>query len=267
MLKIDLKQLALRLASEGPVKTLATPKRIRILYNGAYVADSTKAVFIWEHEYYPQYYLPRSAFDMSKVTQGEKIMSENCEHIATNWTIAVGGKSTTQALCFVDDLEGKGKVLSGLVKANFTDFDQWFEEDSPIFVHPKDPFKRVDIVASSRSIKVEVDGHIVAEATSSMHLYETGLPVRYYLPFTSIDVSKLQTSSTRTQCPYKGEAEYYSLKVGGEEHKDIVWYYRTPTIESSAVTGLCCFYNEKVDISIQEDGKWKRLDRPQTVFS
>lgn len=145
--------------------------------------------------------------------------------------------------------------------------DQWFEEDTPIFVHPKDPYKRVDIVASTRSLKVIVGGQTVAVATTSMHLYETGLPVRYYLPLTSIDQSVLQPSNSKTQCPYKGEAEYYNVAVDGKEHKDIVWFYNRPTIECAQVTGLCCFYNEKVEIQQQYDGKWEKLEIPVTKWS
>ena len=145
--------------------------------------------------------------------------------------------------------------------------DRWFEEDTPIFIHPKDPFKRIDIVASDRAVKVEIDGHKVAEAVTAMHLYETLLPVRYYLPLTSIDPAILTSSKTRSQCPYKGEAEYYNVNVGGKEHKDIVWFYNRPIVECAAVTGLCCFYNEKVDISIQSGGKWEKLERPKTHFA
>ncbi|GAB7337699.1 hypothetical protein MBLNU457_g2984t2 [Dothideomycetes sp. NU457] len=264
--KPNLKDLALRLVAEGPHKVLPTPKRVRILHKGAYIADSTKARYVWEHPYYPQYYLPKSAFDQSKVSKGDAIKSEDGVHIATLWKVAVGDHTTDRVICFEDNLNGKAKDLSGLVKAEFNAFDRWLEEDTLIFVHPKDPFKRVDIVSSSRPLKVEIDGHTIASAPTSMHLYETGLPVRYYLPLTSIDVSKLKPSNNKTQCPYKGEAEYYHVAIGDKEYTNIVWFYNNPTIECAAVTGLCCFYNEKVDISIMENGEWVKLERPNTPF-
>ena len=133
-------------------------------------------------------------------------------------------------------------------------------------MHPKDPFKRVDLIASTRPIKVQIDGHTIAEAAHSVHLYETDLPVRYYVPLTSIDVSKLKPSGATSQCPYKGQAEYYHVEIDGKEHKDIVWFYNQPTIECAAITGLCCFYNEKVDISIRNGGEWQKLERPVTHF-
>ena len=92
------------------------------MYNGSYIADSTNARYVWEHPFYPQYYLPRSAFDNSKVIEGDKVRTDSGEHVATIWTIKVGEKSTDRAVCFNDNLTGKAKDLSGLVKANFRDF-------------------------------------------------------------------------------------------------------------------------------------------------
>lgn len=96
-----------------------------------------------------------------------------------------------------------------------------------------------------------------------MHLLETGLPTRFYLPLASVDQSVLRKSDLTTKCPYKGDAEYYHIVVNGEEFKDLVWYYRLPTHESAGIAGLLCFYNEKVDIVL--DGE--RLERPSTLFS
>lgn len=133
-------------------------------------------------------------------------------------------------------------------------------------MHPKDPFKRVDVLTSTRPLKVELEGRTIAETSMAMHLYETGLPARFYMPITAIDVSVLRPSQARSQCPYKGEAEYYSVVVDGKEYADIVWYYSRPTIECAAVAGLCCFYNEKVDISMKGNDGWERLERPKMHF-
>jgi uncharacterized protein (DUF427 family) len=141
--------------------------------------------------------------------------------------------------------------------------DTWLEEDTPIYVHPKDPFKRIDILRSSRPIEVKVAGKTVASSAGSVHLLETGLPTRYYIPLTSIDQSYLRPSSLITKCPYKGEAEYMDLVVNGEVYESLAWYYRMPTHESAAIAGLVCFYNEKVDIWL--DGV--ELQRPKTHFA
>ena len=132
--------------------------------------------------------------------------------------------------------------------ANFV--DAWFEEDTEIYIHAKDPYKRIDIVPSSRHIVVKVDGTVVAESSVFWMLIETGLPVRYYLPKTSANMELLEPTKTVTSCPYKGDANYYSIVIDGKEYKDYVWWYRYPIAESIAVAGKICFYNEKLDIYI-----------------
>jgi len=94
------------------------------LFNKAYIADTTKAQYVWEHPYYPQYYLPKSAFDSSKISEGEKIQSEEGKHVATVWNIEVNERTTDRIICFADNLDGKARELSGLVKANFADMGE-----------------------------------------------------------------------------------------------------------------------------------------------
>jgi len=126
--------------------------------------------------------------------------------------------------------------------------DQWFEEDTPIYQHPKDPYKRIDILPSSRSIKVALDGTTLAETSNPLILLETSLRPRYYLPPTCVNWEVLRKSSTETYCPYKGKAGYWDVEVGGKVSKDLVWFYQYPTAESALVAGHLCFYNEKVDV-------------------
>ncbi|EMC91103.1 hypothetical protein BAUCODRAFT_44707, partial [Baudoinia panamericana UAMH 10762] len=252
----NLKKLAVKLGTDGPVKVLHTPRMIKILFNGTYILQTTQAHYVWEHPFYPQFYVPRSELQSStrqtglKITENDTVTTDNGKQVAHLWSLAVGNKSTDNVIAFSDDLTGNAEQLKGLVKIDFASMDQWFEEDTPIHVHPKDPFKRVDILQSRRHIRVSVGGKVVADTTTSMHLYETGLPCRYYIPLTAVDPTVLRPSKTRTQCPYKGEAEYYSVEVDGELHEDIIWYYNRPTLECGLIVGLVCFYNEKVDIEL-----------------
>jgi uncharacterized protein (DUF427 family) len=250
----SLEDLALKLAKEGPYKILPTTRQIRLLFNGVYIAKTTEALLVWEHPYYPQYYLPKTALFEStnhRINQGKAIKSPGdgstaATTIAHYNTISVGDRSTSDLretsdlIIFADDLSGPAAPLRGLAKINFNAIDRWFEEDAPIHVHPKDPFKRIDILPSTRRVQVfdRKGGKQLADAASSMHLYETGLPVRYYLPMTSVDASLLRPSSTKTECPYKGEAEYYSVEIpGGGVLKDVVWYYDRPILESAKIEG------------------------------
>jgi uncharacterized protein (DUF427 family) len=125
---------------------------------------------------------------------------------------------------------------------------------------------------SSSSSSTATPAHSHTEATSHptsyIHLVEPMLPVRYYLPPTAVDPSILRPSSTRSLCPYKGEAEYYDivLREEGEKevvYRDLVWWYRYPTVECGAIAGMLCFYNEKVDVWL--DGE--ECGRPKTKFA
>ena len=129
----------------------------------------------------------------------------------------------------------------------------------PVYTHPRDPFHRVDILASSRHVRVEVDGVTVADSVQPMILFETGLPPRYYLPLSDLRLDLLTPTGTVTHCPYKGAATYWSIG----SHPDIVWSYRAPLPESQKIAGRACFFDEKVDVYL--DGELQ--DRPRTHFA
>jgi uncharacterized protein (DUF427 family) len=121
----------------------------------------------------------------------------------------------------------------------------------------------VDILASTRHVRVQLDGVTLAESHSPRILFETGLPPRYYLPISDTRTDLLRPSDTQSHCPYKGTAAYWTIEIEGRRYEDLVWIYRTPLPESQKIAGLACFYNEKVDIDL--DGE--RQDRPRTIFS
>ncbi|KAI1427634.1 DUF427-domain-containing protein [Xylaria sp. FL1777] len=256
----NLDELARSLLTKGPVKTLpAAPKRVRVRLGGSYVADTTRAVYVWEHAYYPTYYVPRESIAAGALTYPPRSTEDGTYALAV---LSAGAASTDRVIVF------RTGVLAGLVRVEFGAVDAWFEEDVRVDVHPKDPFKRVDVVFSSRPVRVLVAGTEVARAESCFHLYETGLPVRLYLPATAVRAELLRESETVTACPYKGEANYYDVVVneggdGEQRFKDVIWYYKNPKMECAGIAGCLCFYNEKVDIEL--DGKL--LERPKTPFS
>ena len=141
--------------------------------------------------------------------------------------------------------------------------DSWYEEDDEIFVHARDPYTRVDVLNSSRAVRVEVDGKVVAETKRPRLLFETGLPTRYYIPKQDVRMDLLERSESTTRCPYKGVASYWSLRLGNKHYQDLVWSYEAPIPECPKIENLLCFYNEKVDLYI--DGE--RQDRPHTHWS
>jgi uncharacterized protein (DUF427 family) len=126
--------------------------------------------------------------------------------------------------------------------------DEWLEEDEPVYFEARDPYTRVDILASSRHVRIELNGVTLADSRSPRILFETGLVARHYLPISDLRMELLRPSDTETYCPYKGTAAYWSVEVAGQLYPDLVWIYRTPLPESQKIAGLACFYNEKVDV-------------------
>jgi uncharacterized protein (DUF427 family) len=153
--------------------------------------------------------------------------------------------------------------LRELVRFEWKALDEWLEEDEPIYVHPRDPYSRVDVLASSRHVEVAVMGVKLADSRQPRILFETGLPPRYYLPLPDVRHDLLVPSPTTTQCPYKGTATYWSARVQGELLKDLVWTYRAPFPEVQKIAGLVAFYDERVDVTL--DGEPQ--ERPRTPFS
>jgi len=140
--------------------------------------------------------------------------------------------------------------LRDTIRLDWNAIDSWFEEDEEVFTHARDPYTRIDILPSSRRVRIDIDGVTIAESTKPRLLFETGLPARYYLPKTDVRMDLVAPTETTSNCPYKGQAEYWSATIGETVHPDIAWSYRTPLPESQKITGLVCFYPERVDIYV-----------------
>jgi uncharacterized protein (DUF427 family) len=178
---------------------------------------------------------------------------------ASYYTIRAGDRVVENgAWYYPEPLPRAPEALQGLIAFYFDRMDRWLEEAEEIGVHPRDPYHRVDVVASDRHIRVLVEGEVLAETDSALALFETGLPTRWYIPAEDV-LAEREPSDTVTHCPYKGQASYYS--VGGE--KDLIWYYPEPRAEVGRIAGRLCFYNERVDLEL--DGELS--ERPATPFS
>ena len=249
----------MNIKQRGSVRVEPGSKRVRAFVQGREVVDTLRPLLVWEVPYYPAYYVPLEDVRADLVPNGE-VNHWPSRGDSASYDVIVGEATVKGAALRFP--ESPIVELRNAVRLDFSAMDEWFEEDEPIYVHPRDPYTRVDILASSRHMVIEVEGQVIADSRQPRILFETGLPPRYYLPLTDVRMDLLRPSPTQTQCPYKGTATYWSLLVDGTEHEDAVWIYRSPLPESQKVAGLACFYNEKVDITI--DGV--RQDRPRTHF-
>lgn len=237
------------------------PRRIRATLAGEVVLDTVAAVYVWEWPNYPQYYIP-----MGDVRADALVDEEHEEKLsrgtARRHGLQVGGVARPGSLrVYTDDaLEG----LQGMARLDWDAVDAWFEEDEQVFVHPRNPYTRVDALRSTRHVRVELDGVLLAESSSPVMVFETGLPTRYYLNPTEVNFDHLTASDTVTECPYKGTTTgYWSVDAGETTHPDLAWRYDFPTRQLLPIAGLIAFYNEKVDITL--DGT--PVERPVTHFS
>ena len=194
------------------------------------VVDSTRALLVWEpRRVVPSYAVPEeditAALAPAPDTGAE---AAGVLHPGIPFDVhTAAGEPVT-----IGDRVGAGfrladADLAGYVVLDFDAFDAWYEEDERISGHPRDLFHRVDVRRSGRPVRIEIDGHVIAETTRARLLCETSLPMRFYLPREDMRVA-LEPSATRSYCPYKGAASYVSIDVGGRRHEDLGWSYEQP---------------------------------------
>lgn len=231
----------------GSVRVEQSQKRVRGLVGGDVVFDTIAPRLVWENPHYPAYYIPRADV-LAKLEQTSHTSHSPSRGEATHYDVVTSnGTAANGAWSYLDS---PFEDLRDLVRFEWDAMDEWLEEDERISVHPRSPYTRVDILASSRHVHVELDGVVLADSHQARILYETGLVPRYYLPLADVHMEYFRPSDSHTGCPYKGTADYWHLEVNGTTYQDLVWTYRTALPESERITGLVSFYNEKVDLTV-----------------
>jgi uncharacterized protein (DUF427 family) len=254
-----------------------TAKRVRVSLAGEPVADTRDARLVWEpRRVVPTYAVPVAALSAQLVPAAAESGIDDetgalLPHVSSRPVLdptvpfgshscagsafdVITGAETAAAAAFAPD----DPDLADYVILAFDSFE-WREEDEPIVSHPHDPFGRIDVLRSSRRVRVELDGRLLAESSSPTMLFETLLPVRFYLPRDDV-VVPLEPSDTVTYCAYKGRASYLSVPDGP---RDVAWTYPEPLHDAELVRDMVCFFDEHLDVTV--DGE--RRDRPVTPWS
>ncbi|MGH7769751.1 MAG: DUF427 domain-containing protein [Candidatus Binatia bacterium] len=241
-----------------------SPRRVRVAFGGETIADSKHALLLRERKCLPVYYFPKPDVrtDLLQPTSHRT----RCPHkgAASYWSIKAGAKAAEDAAWSYIDPPASAAAVKEHFAFQWSEMDAWHEEDEEIFVHPRDPHKRVDVLQSSRHVRVAVAGVTVAETRRPRLLFETGHATRYYIPPDDLRRELFLRSDTSSRCPYKGIASYWSVKIGEKVFQDLAWSYLDPIPECPKIKRLVCFFQER-EATIYIDGQ--ELPKLKTKWS
>ena len=246
------------------VDFIASPKRVRVMIDGETIADSIHMMLMRETRHLPVYYFPLENVRMDLMRRTDYTTHCPFKGEASYWTLALCNREIENVMWSYETPYDDKPELVGYGAFYWERIDKWYEEDEEIFVHPRDPHKRVDTVPSSRLVRVALGGEVVAESNRAHYLFETNIPTRYYIPKDDVRMALMRQTDSQTRCPYKGIASYWSAVIGGETFEDIAWSYPDPVPECPRIKDLMCFYNERVG-AIHVDGS--EVERTTTRWS
>ncbi|MDY7105969.1 MAG: DUF427 domain-containing protein [Actinomycetota bacterium] len=239
-------------------------RRVRVLFGGETVADTTRAVYLFEKGHLPLYYVP-----LDDVRTDLLVATDHSTHCprkgdARYWNVVVGDRVAENAVWNYPETIPTCPDITGYVAFYWDRMDAWFEEDEQVHEHARDPYHRVDALRSSRHVQVVVGGEVVAETRRPVVLFETNLPERYYIPKVDVRMELLTPTDHTSTCPYKGTSTYWTVTAGDTVLENVAWAYPTPIPECPKIENLVCFFDEKVDAVIV-DGVPR--NRPTTPWS
>jgi uncharacterized protein (DUF427 family) len=241
-----------------------SPRRVRAMFGGETIADSTHVMLLLEVAHLPVYYFPWANVQGHLLERTDYTTESPLKGTASYWTVRVGDRVAENAAWSYETPLPDGPDLSGYVALYWTEMDTWYEEDERAFAHARDPYKLVDIRQSTRHVRIELEGETLAETHRPKLLFETGMPVRYYIPREDVRMNLLEPGETHSQCAYKGEASYYSARIGERFLGNVAWYYPEPLALVAPIANLIAFFQERVDAVFVDD---EQVERPQTQWA
>jgi uncharacterized protein (DUF427 family) len=222
-------------------------RRVRVMFNGKTIVDTLAAGLMRETRHMPVYYFPQSDVRMDLLERTNHKSHCPYKGDASYWTLRIGGRSAENAAWSYENPLPEMAAIKGQIAFYWDKVDHWLEEDEEIIGHPPDPYHRIDVRPSSREVRAMLTGEMLARTRRALFLFETGLPTRYYIPREDVRMDLLTPSATRSICPYKGEASYWSARLGERTVKDIAWGYLAPLPECPRIKDHLCFYPDRVD--------------------
>jgi uncharacterized protein (DUF427 family) len=239
-----------------------TIKRVRAMFGGETIVDSRRALILLEKGHLPVYYLPLDDVREDLLEASDKHTTCPRKGEASYFSVRVGDRVAQDAVWRYPEPIESCPDIADHVALYWNAMDSWWEEDDQVFKHARDPYHRVDVLRSSRHVRVEIDGTVVADTHRPLLLLETGLPPRWYIPRGDVRFDLLTPTDTKSTCPYKGVASYYTATIDGTEHEDIVWTYVSPWPECPKIEQAMCFFTERDQVTLTVDGE--DVERPET---
>jgi uncharacterized protein (DUF427 family) len=248
------------------VRTELSTRWVRGYVGQTAVVDTRSALLFWEDDFPPSYAFDRADVRVDLLHPTDAPPPRQpwffLPHgpVSAWYDLVVDGRTLPHAAWVRDD-----PALSDRLVVSWQPglLDRWLEEDEEVAGHPRDPYKRVDALASSRHVEVSLDGVLLASSRSPVLLFETGLPTRYYLPREDVRFEALTPSAGHSHCPYKGDADRYWDVAGHPNGAGLAWSYSQPFPAVRRIQDRVAFYDELVDVTV--DGV--RQPRPVSPFS
>jgi uncharacterized protein (DUF427 family) len=240
-----------------------TPRRVRVTFNGETIADSSRARLLRETGHLPVYYFPPEDVRNDLLEPTDQHTRCPFKGEASYWTVRVGDRVAENAMWGYLDPLPERQDIRGYRAFYWERMDAWYEEDEQVFRHPRDPYHRVDVLQSSRHVRVEIGGQTIADSRRPRLLFETNLPTRYYVPVEDVRMDLLEPTQTSSVCPYKGTAAYWRMR-GDPSGRDVAWSYQDPIPECPKIRGLMAFFNERVDALTVDD---ELQEKPRTPWA
>ena len=229
-------------------------KRMRVEFNGKVVADSRTVHALHESGKMMALYFPSADVETKWLEASEHRSDSPALGTASYRSLNVDGKRAENAVWCYEQPNAAATFVHGFFAFALDKVDAWYQEDERGYAHPRDPYHRFDVHRSSQHVVVRRGSLVVAESKRPMLLFETGTPVRYYLPPDDVRRELLVASSTVSQCPYKGDGQHWNLdatSAGGTD--DVAWTLPQPLGEADVLAEYFCFYPERIEVEV--DGK------------
>lgn len=237
--------------------------RVRAILAGETLVDSTATILLHETGRLPVFWFPPAALHGDLALPAERHDDVPALGVIGFHDVRVAERLEPGAVRVLERPADGGPLPPTFVSLDWDAVDEWFVEDEQLFGHPRDPYSRIDVWKTTRHVRVLLDEVVLADTRRARILVETALPPRFYVPPEDVRTDLLLPSPHRSRCAYKGSASYWHVRVSDRLEEDLVWTYATPQHDAEPVRDMLCFFNERVDIELDDEIR----ERPTTQWS